>query len=116
MLAEDPVQLALVVLLLGHVVVLACRRRPCRGRVIVELEVICFAAYQTGRVVMKLRERHKAFQEWFTPRRRRRAGGTLLAIWAVGIFIYPGQHWIYVLVPGIMWFFSAWPPELHDKR
>ena len=46
MLAEDPVQLALVVLLLGHVVVLACRRRPCRERVIVELEVICFAAYQ----------------------------------------------------------------------
>lgn len=114
MLADD--QLAFVVLLFGHFVVLACWRRPCRGRVIVELEVICFAAYQTGRVVMKLRERHKAFQEWFTSRRRRRAGGTLLAIWAVGIFIYPGQHWIYVLVPGIMWFFSAWPPELHDKR
>ncbi|HDS1695991.1 MULTISPECIES: hypothetical protein [Pseudomonas] len=65
---------------------------------------------------MKLREGHKAFQEWFTPRRRRRAGGILLAIWAVGIFIYPGQHWIYVLTPGIMWFLSAWPPELHDKR
>jgi hypothetical protein len=65
---------------------------------------------------MGLRERHKAFQEWFTPRRRRRAGGTLLAIWAAGIFAYPGQYWFYVFMPGMMWFMSAWPPEFHDKR
>lgn len=64
---------------------------------------------------MGWRERHKAFQEWFTPRRRRRAGGTLLAVWAVGICIYPSTYWIYVMIPGIMWFMSAWPAELHDK-
>ncbi len=78
--------------------------------------VICFAAYQTWRVVVGFRERHKAFQEWFTPRRRRRAGGTLLAIGAVGIFIYPGQYWFYVVMPGMMWFMSAWPPELDGKH
>lgn len=80
------------------------------------LLVLCFAAYQTGRVVVKLREKHKVFQEWFTPRRRRRAGGTLLVIWTVGICVYPGKHWIYVMIPGMMWFMSGWPPELHDKR
>ena len=78
--------------------------------------VVSFVAYQTRSVVMGLRERHKAFQEWFTPKRRRRAGGALLAIWAVGICVYPGKHWIYVMMPGIIGFFSAWPPELHDKR
>ena len=65
---------------------------------------------------MGFKERHKAFQQWFTPRRRRRAGGTLLAIWAVGIFVYPGQYWIYIFSPGMMWFMSAWPAEFHDKR
>lgn len=40
---------------------------------------------------MGLRERHKAFQERFTPKRRMRAGGALLVIWAVGICVYPGQ-------------------------
>ncbi|CAI3803587.1 hypothetical protein GLGCALEP_03403 [Pseudomonas sp. MM221] len=65
---------------------------------------------------MGLRDRHKAFQGWFTPKRRRRAGGTLLAIGAVGICVYPSQHWLYVWMPGIMWFMSAWPPALHDKR
>lgn len=65
---------------------------------------------------MGLREKHKALQEWFTAKRRRRAGGTLLAICAVGIFVYPGQYWLYVMIPGFIWFVSAWPPEVHDKR
>ena len=65
---------------------------------------------------MKLRERHKAFQEWFIPKRRRRAGVTLLAIWLVGICVYPSEYWVCLLGPGIMWFMSAWPSWLHDKR
>lgn len=65
---------------------------------------------------MVWRDRHKAFQEWFNPRRRRRAGGTLLLISAVGVFVRPGQNWFYVMLPGIIWFMSAWPPEIHDKR
>lgn len=65
---------------------------------------------------MKLRERHKAFQEWFTPKRKRRAGLTLLVIWGVGIVVYPGQYWVYVLIPGIIWFMSAWPPGLYEDN
>lgn len=65
---------------------------------------------------MGLRERHKTFQEWFTPKRRRRAGGTLIGIWAVGLVVYPSTYWGLLFVPGVMWFLSAWPPELHDKR
>lgn len=65
---------------------------------------------------MGLRERHKAFQELFTAKRRRRAGGTLLITSIVGGFVYPWEYWIYVMIPGLVWFFSAWPPEFKDKR
>ena len=65
---------------------------------------------------MGLRERHKAFQEWFTAKRRRRAGGTLLVISFVGSFVYPWEYWIYVMIPGMIWFLSAWPAEFKDKR
>ncbi|MNW10594.1 hypothetical protein D3C71_2078440 [compost metagenome] len=64
---------------------------------------------------MSLREMHKAWLEWFNPRRRRRAGGTAIAICAVGICVYPSQHWSYLAIPGIIWFISAWPPELDGK-
>lgn len=65
---------------------------------------------------MGLKDRHKAFLVWFTPKRRRRAGATVLAIWAVGLIVYPSTHWGLLTVPGLMWFMSGWPPELHDKR
>lgn len=65
---------------------------------------------------MGLRDSHKAFQEWFTAKRRPRAGGTLLVISVVGSFVYPWEYWIYVMIPGLVWFFSAWPPRFEGKR
>ena len=58
----------------------------------------------------------ESFREWFTPRRRRWAGGVLLVAWIVGLVAYPSSHWLYVMIPGVIFLFSAWPPEVHDKR
>ena len=58
----------------------------------------------------------EAFREWFTPKRRRRAGGVLLIAWIIGLVLYPSSNWLYVVIPGVIFFFSAWPPEVHDKR
>ena len=76
--------------------------------------VICFAAYQTGREVMASKKL-EAFREWFTPKRRRRAGGALLITSIVGPFLYPSEYWVSVMAPGIIFFFGAWPSIVHDK-
>ena len=65
---------------------------------------------------MGLRERHKAFQEWFTPKRRRRVGGPLIAAWIIATIAWPNSNWVWLGGPGLYIFFSAWPAELHDKR
>lgn len=61
-------------------------------------------------------EKPAAFQEWFTAKRRRRVGGVLLVAWIVGLVVHPSTDWIYLMIPGILFFFSAWPAEVHDKR
>lgn len=58
----------------------------------------------------------EAFREWFTPKRRRRAGAALLMVWIAGLVLYPSSNWLYAMIPGVIFFFSAWPPEVHDKR
>ena len=65
---------------------------------------------------MGLRERHRAFQEWLTPRRRRRTGLALIVAWITATVISPGTNWTWIGGPGVYMLFSAWPPELHDKR
>lgn len=65
---------------------------------------------------MGLRERHKALQEWLTPRRRRRTGATLIVAWIVVTIVWPSINWAWIGGPAVYMFFSAWPPELHDKR
>lgn len=65
---------------------------------------------------MGLRERHKAFQEWFTSKQRRRAGGTLIVAWIIATIVWPKSSWVWLGGPGLYIFFSAWPAELHDKR
>ena len=56
-----------------------------------------------------------AFRAWFTPKRRRHAGGALLIASLVGPFLYPSGYWVSVMTPGIIFFFSAWPSVAHDK-
>lgn len=65
---------------------------------------------------MGLRERHKALQEWLTPRRRRRTGATLIVAWIAATVVWPSISWAWIGGPGVYMFFSAWPPELHDNR
>lgn len=65
---------------------------------------------------MGLRERHKALQEWLTPRRRRRTGVTLIVAWIAAAVVWPSISWAWIGGPGVYIFFSAWPPELHDNR
>lgn len=67
---------------------------------------------------MRLLERHRDLRKWFTPKRRRRVGGVMVAIWIIGLVIYPAIHWSWSNIGGLglFWFISAWPPELHDKR
>ncbi|NWL07299.1 hypothetical protein DM807_15595 [Pseudomonas hunanensis] len=65
---------------------------------------------------MRLRERHKALQEWLTPRRRRRTGIALIVAWIAATVVWPSSNWAWVGGPGMYLLFSAWPAELHDKR
>lgn len=58
----------------------------------------------------------EAFREWFTPKRRRRTGGALLIVWVVGLIVYPSSQWVYVMIPGVIIFFNAWPTDAHEKR
>lgn len=62
------------------------------------------------------RKKLEAFREWFTPKRRRRVGGAFLITWITGLVLYPSTNWIYVMIPGLIIFFSAWPSIVHDKR
>lgn len=57
-----------------------------------------------------------AFREWFTPTRRRLAGGALFIASMVGPVLYPSGYWVSLMAPGIIFFSSAWPSEVHDKR
>lgn len=57
---------------------------------------------------MGLRERHNAWQRWLTPRRRRRIGGTVMAAWAVGVVVHPGQYLLYVAVTGVIILMGGW--------
>jgi len=73
------------------------------------------AAYQTGRLVVA-GKKLDAFHEWFIPKRRRRAGVALYIASIVGQFFYPSDYWVTVMTSGIIFFFSAWPSFVHDKR
>lgn len=57
----------------------------------------------------------ESFRAWFTPKRRRGAGGALLIMWIIGLVAYPSNRWLYVMIPAVIFFFSAWPPEVHDS-
>ncbi|KEY88734.1 MULTISPECIES: hypothetical protein [Pseudomonas] len=65
---------------------------------------------------MRLRDRLRAFQVWFNPKRRRWAGVALIALGVVGMFLNPESRWTLVLGTGIYWFFTALPPVLGGKR
>jgi len=77
--------------------------------------VIGFVRYLTGNLSMASKKL-EAFREWLTPKRRRRAGASLMIIWMIGLISYPSTYWVCVMIPGIIFFFNAWPPEVHDKR
>lgn len=65
---------------------------------------------------MGLRERHKAFLEWLTPRRRRRIGGALMVVWALGAVLHPGQYLLYIGIVGIIILGGGLSPGLSGKR
>ncbi|QBF26239.1 hypothetical protein EXN22_11250 [Pseudomonas tructae] len=64
---------------------------------------------------MALRKKLEAFRERFTPRQRRIVGGALLALWAIGLWVHPGQYLLALLIPGVIIFFSASAIELERK-
>ncbi|MDD1014646.1 hypothetical protein [Pseudomonas rubra] len=64
---------------------------------------------------MALRKKLEAFRERFTPRQRRIVGGSLLALWAIGLLVHPGQYLLALLIPGVIIFFSAAAIELERK-
>lgn len=49
---------------------------------------------------MHLRERLRAFQLWFNPKRRRWAGVALIALGVIGMFLNPESRWTLVLGTG----------------
>ncbi|MNP58161.1 hypothetical protein D3C76_1530540 [compost metagenome] len=65
---------------------------------------------------MRFSERLRAFQAWFNPKRRRRAGVALIVLGLVGMVLNPESRWSLVLGTGIYWFFTAWPSGVRDKR
>ncbi|TDF80801.1 hypothetical protein E1573_19125 [Pseudomonas sp. H9] len=75
--------------------------------------VICFAAYQTGNVVM--REGLEKFREWLTPRRRLWAGTGLFATVLVVPLISPGTSVSFLVGPASVLFFNAFMPA-YTKR
>ena len=56
---------------------------------------------------MRLQERHRAFRQWFTPRRKRCAGAALISLALVGMMLNPASRWPWVLATGIIWLFVA---------
>ncbi len=59
---------------------------------------------------MRLRERHRAFQVWFTPKRKRCAGVALIILALIGMVVNPGTRWPWVLATGVLWLIAAWLP------
>lgn len=37
-------------------------------------------------------------------------------VWVVGLIVYPSSKWVYVMIPGVIIFFNAWPTDAHEKR
>lgn len=56
-----------------------------------------------------------ALRQKFTRRQRLVAGGAAFVIAQVWAFSYPSQPWLYLLIFGVIVFFSAWSPEVHRK-
>ncbi|POF89759.1 hypothetical protein BGP80_18045 [Pseudomonas putida] len=56
-----------------------------------------------------------ALRQRFTRRQRLVVGGTVFVVVQVGSFSYPSQHWLYLLIFGVIVFSSAWSPEVHRK-
>ncbi|MBC3483764.1 hypothetical protein HU761_25840 [Pseudomonas sp. SWRI59] len=64
---------------------------------------------------MAWRKKLETFQKRFTPRHRRIVGGAVMAVWAIGVVVHPGQYLLALSIPGVIIFMSAWPPELDGK-
>lgn len=62
---------------------------------------------------MRLQEKHKAFQRWFTPKRKRWAGAALTLLALVGMVLNPESRWSWVLATGVIWLLSAWRRPCH---
>lgn len=62
---------------------------------------------------MRFRQRHRAFQIWFTPKRKRWAGVLLIALALVGMAVNPASRWPWVLATGVVWLMAAWLPRRH---
>ncbi|AVF57775.1 hypothetical protein EGJ51_21440 [Pseudomonas fulva] len=53
----------------------------------------------------------RRFQRWFTPARKRWAGGALIVIALVGMAMNPASRWPWVLATGVIWLLAAWLPR-----
>lgn len=62
---------------------------------------------------MRLRGKHRAFQRWFTTKRRRWAGVALIILALIGMVLNPGARWPWVLATGVLWLIAAWLPKKH---
>ncbi|MNM56444.1 hypothetical protein D3C81_676140 [compost metagenome] len=60
---------------------------------------------------MRLRDRHRAFQVWFTPKRRRWAGVALIILALIGMVSNPVSKWSWVLAIGVLWLIATWLPK-----
>lgn len=56
-----------------------------------------------------------ALRQKFTRRQRLVVGGAAFVVAQVGSFSYSSQHWLYLLIFGIIVFSSAWSPEVYRK-
>ncbi|QXH54390.1 hypothetical protein [Pseudomonas maumuensis] len=65
---------------------------------------------------MSWREKHAALLVWLTPRRRRWIGGGLIAVWAVGLFVHPGQYLIYLVIAASVILTGAGSPASAGKH
>lgn len=63
---------------------------------------------------MRLQAGHRAFQRWFTPRRKRWTGAVLIVLALVGMVSNPASRWPWVLATGVIWVLAAWPHRKHD--
>lgn len=56
-----------------------------------------------------------ALRQRVTRRQRLVVGGTVFVVAQVGSYSHPSQHWLYLLIFGIIVFSSAWSPEVYRK-